>query len=308
MSTIANGLTDYAFVSVDDTGRIGSWNPSIGRVTGFDSDAVVGQRYGMFYPAESLPAERVLDRLHEAEHNGWSMDEGWRIRADGSRFWGSCLIAPSKTVDDVPPEQQTYNLILRDVSEHREATEAARQSVSCDHLTGLANRRTFFEAAALEMQRWERMPRPLSIMMIDADHFKRINDMHGHVAGDAVLRHLAAALSANFRTVDVVARIGGEEFIALLPGATLEAAEALAQRVCRCLDSQSVEVEGIPIHYTVSIGVAVMDADVADINGLMNRADAAMYAAKSNGRNRVERWRPDLPRAVPSVLNAGPVV
>ena len=304
MNTIANGLTDYAFVSVDDMGRIGSWNPSIGRVTGFDSDAVVGNSYCMFYPADGLPADRMRDRLHEADRSGWSMDEGWRVRADGSRFWGSCLIAPSKTSDDVQPEHQTYSLILRDVSDQREAAEAARQSVSCDYLTGLANRRTFFEAAALEMQRWMRMPRPLAIMMIDADHFKRINDTHGHVAGDAVLRHLAAALSVNFRTVDVVARIGGEEFIALLPGATLETAEAVAHRVCRCLASQSVEVEGTPIHYTVSIGVAVMDADVDDVNGLMKRADAAMYAAKANGRNRVERWTPDLRCAV----KAGPAV
>lgn len=297
MNTIANGLTDYALMSVDDEGRICGWNPSIGRVTGFDCAAVVGHSYGMFYPAGGLPADRVLDRLHEADRNGWSMDEGWRVRADGSRFWGSCLIAPAQTADEVQPEHQTYSLILRDFSDHREAAEAARQSVSCDHLTGLANRRAFFEAAALEMQRWTRLPRPLSIMMIDADHFKRINDTYGHIAGDAVLRHLAAALSANFRTVDVVARIGGEEFIALLPGATLEMAESVAHRVCRCLDSQSVEVEGTPIRYTVSIGVATMDADAADINGLIKRADAAMYAAKANGRNRVERWTSDLPNA-----------
>ena len=300
MNTIANGQADYAFVSLDDQGCIGSWNPSIGRVTGFDSNAVVGQCYGMFYPVDGLPAERVQDRLHEADRSGWSMDEGWRVRADGSRYWGSCLIAPTQTADDVPPEQQTYTLILRDISDQREAAEAARQSLACDHLTGLGNRRTFFEAATLEMQRWARMPRPLAIMMIDADHFKRINDTHGHVAGDAVLRHLAAALSANFRAVDVVARIGGEEFIALLPGATLEMAEAVAHRVCGCLASQSVEVEGTPIRYTVSIGVAVMEADVSDLNGLMKRADEAMYAAKANGRNRVERWAADLPRALKS--------
>lgn len=294
MNSIANGLSDYALVSVDGLGRIGSWNPSIGRVTGFDSAAVVDQDYSIFYPADGLSADRLQDRLHEADRNGWSMDEGWRVRADGSRFWGSCLIAPTQTADDVALEQQTYTLIIRDISEHREAAEAARQSVSSDHLTGLANRRTFFEAAELEMQRWERMPRPLSLVMIDADHFKRINDTHGHIAGDAVLRHLAAALSTNFRTIDVVARIGGEEFIALLPGVTLEAAEAVAQRVCRNLASQSAEVDGVPIHYTVSIGVAAMDAELNDINALIQRADAAMYAAKANGRNRVERWRRDL--------------
>ncbi|CAN5138648.1 hypothetical protein BH11PSE10_BH11PSE10_20290 [soil metagenome] len=306
MNSIANGANDYAFVSVDDTGRIGNWNPSIGRVTGFASDAVVGQCYSLFYPADGLPAERVQDRLHEADRNGWSMDEGWRVRADGSRFWGSSLIAPTQTSEDVLPERQTYSLILRDISDHREAAEAARQSVSSDPLTGLANRRAFFEAAALEMQRWARMPRPLSLVMIEADHFARINDMHGQLGGDAVLRHLAAALSANFRTLDLVARIGGEAFMALLPGASLEMVEAVAQRVCLCLASQSVEVEGTPIPYTVSIGVAVMDADVNDLDDLMQRADAAMCAAKANGRNRVERWTHDLPRALPRPQNASP--
>ena len=148
------------------------------------------------------------------------------------------------------------------------------------------------------------MPRPLSVMMIDADHFKRINDTHGHLAGDAVLRHLATALSANFRPVDVVARIGGEEFIALLPGVPLEAAEAVAQRVCRGLALQAVEVEGAPIRYTVSIGVAMMGADVSDLGDLMRRADTAMYAAKTLGRNRVERWSPALTRA-PSARQKG---
>jgi len=295
MNTIANGLTDYAFVSVDELGRVGNWNPGIGRVTGFDAAAVVGRCYSIFYPADSLSAERVQDRLQEADRSGWSMDEGWRVRADGSRFWGSSLIAPMPAADDEPADRQTYSLILRDISEQHEAAEATRQSVASDHLTGLANRRAFFEAAALELQRRTTKPRPLSLVMIDADHFKRINDRHGDATGDAVLRHLAAALSANFRTVDVVARIGGEAFIALLPGATLEAAEAVAQRVRRGLASQSVEVEGTAIPYTVSIGVAAMDGELNDIHGLMQRAAAALHAAKANGRNRVERWAPDLP-------------
>ena len=299
ITNIANTLTDYALVSLNEQGEIGGWNPSIGRVTGFDSEAVVGQCYALFYPPDGLPAERVQDRLTEADRSGWSMDEGWRVRADGSRYWGSCLIAPTHTADDVPGVEaagveRTYSLILRDVSDSREASEAARLSISCDHLTGLANRRTFLEAAALEMQRWTRLPRPLSVVMIDADHFKNVNDTHGHAAGDAVLRHLAAGLLANFRTMDVVARIGGEEFIALLPGTTLEAAEAVAQRVCSGLAMQSVEVEGTPIRYTVSIGVATMDAGVDGVDGLIKRADTAMYAAKANGRNRVERWTSEL--------------
>ena len=290
LNALVSGLTDYALVQLDGRGQIQAWNSSIGRVTGFGCDAVEGQSYALFHPPDSMPTERVLDRLHDADSSGWSLEEGWRLRADGSRFWGSCLIAPLHAPEDTDPESRAYSLILRDVSERREATQALWQTVSCDHLTGLANRRAFHEAAELEIKRWQRQPRPLSVLMIDADHFKRINDGHGHAVGDAVLRHLAACLSATFRTMDVVARVGGEEFAVLLPGTGLEGAEAVALRVCERLRSQPVHVDGKAIGCTVSIGVAAMERGVDDVKALLQRADSALYAAKAAGRNRVLRW------------------
>jgi diguanylate cyclase (GGDEF)-like protein/PAS domain S-box-containing protein len=294
INTIVTGLTDYALVALDADGCAQTWNPSIGRVAGFDSAATVGQSYSLFYPADGMSSDRALDRLHEADDSGWSLDEGWRVRADGTRYWGSCLIAPLQ-VRGVAPEQEhptarAYSLIIRDISDRREATEALRQSVSSDYLTGLANRRALFEAANLEVERWRRMPRPLSVVMIDADHFKAINDAHGHVAGDAVLRHLAAGMSFNFHAMDVVARIGGEEFVVLMPGITLAGAEAAALRLCRSIEAQTVEVNGAFIRYTISAGVAMMEEGVQGVDELLERADSAMYAAKTKGRNRVERW------------------
>ena len=261
---------------------------------------MVGQPYALFYPDDAMPRQRVLDRLHEADLSGWSLDEGWRRRADGSRFWGSCLIAPLLAADEAPPEARAYSLIVRDISERREANETLRSVINCDHLTGLVNRRAFFEAAELEVQRWQRQPRPLSIVMVDADHFKRVNDAHGHAAGDAVLRHLAAGLSATFRTMDVVARIGGEEFVVLLPDTTLDGACAVASRLCQCVADHAVEVDGKSIRYTVSAGVATMDDSVAGVTDLLKRADTAMYAAKAQGRNRVERWRAELAAPAPA--------
>ena len=291
LNALVSGLTDYALVQLDGRGQMQEWNASIGRVTGFECGAVEGQSYALFHPPDSLPAERVLDRLHDADSSGWSLEEGWRCRADGSRFWGSCLIAPLHAPEDTDPESRAYSLILRDVSERREATQALWQTVSCDHLTGLANRRAFHDAADIEITRWQRQPRPLSVLMIDADHFKRINDNHGHPAGDAVLRHLAACLSATFRAMDVVARVGGEEFAVLLPGTCLEGAEAVALRVCERLRGHPVHVDGKAIGCTVSIGVAAMEPGVDDIHALLQRADAALYAAKAAGRNRVLRWQ-----------------
>ena len=310
MNTIALGLIDYALVSLDAEGRLRDWNLGVHRVTGFDRQASIGHSMAMFYPPGGISQARIRDRLHEAEKNGWSQDEGWRLRADGTRFWGSCLIAPlhntkaasedSSSVGSdghapslVLEEDRCYSLIVRDISERREAHESLRHAMSCDELTGLSNRRAFLEAAELEMLRWRRAPRPLSLLMIDADHFKQINDRHGHAAGDAVLRHLAAGLASTLREIDVVARMGGEEFVALLPGTGLDGAENVALRISRNVAAQPALVDGQPIPYTVSVGVATMEPELADILTLLQRADAAMYLAKRNGRNRAERWRPD---------------
>jgi diguanylate cyclase (GGDEF)-like protein/PAS domain S-box-containing protein len=308
INTIVTGLTDYALLTLDDQGRARDWNTSVARVTGHGA-AAVGQPYSIFYPPDAIDAASTQDRLHEADRSGWSVDEGWRQRADGSRFWGSCLIAPLHTADDVRPEDRAYSLVIRDVSDRREATEALRRAVACDHLTGLANRRALFEACELELQRWRRAPRPLSLMLIDADHFKRINDSFGHATGDAVLRDLAAGLAATFRAMDVVARLGGEEFVVLLPGCDLDAATAVAQRLCERIAARSVDVDGRCVRYTVSVGVATMDADVPDVDALIERADLAMYAAKTGGRNRVARWLPGLRPAAGALagLIAGPV-
>lgn len=300
ISTIVAGITDYALMKLDAAGRVIDWNPGVARLTGFDADVVVGASYALFYPDEAMPGQRVLERLQEADRSGWSLDEGWRRRADSARFWGSCLIAPLQAAEDADPATRAYSLIVRDISDHREARERLRQVINCDHLTGLMNRRAFFEAAELEVQRWQRQPRSLALVMVDADHFKSVNDRHGHAAGDAVLRHLAAGMSATFRVMDVVARIGGEEFAVLLPDTTLEGACAVAARLCARIAEHAVEVDGSSIRYTISAGVAVMDDSVTGVGDLLKRADTAMYAAKAKGRNRVESWGAELAAPVPS--------
>ena len=304
INSIVTGLTDYALMTLDDQGRVRDWNESVQRLTAHSSDASVGQSYAIFYPPDALGSVDAVDRLREVDRSGWSLDEGWRQRADGSRFWGSCLIAPLHVAGEgLADDERAYSLVVRDVSDRREATEALRRSVSCDHLTGLANRRALFEACELELQRWRRTPRPLALLLIDADHFKRVNDDFGHAAGDAVLRHLAASLSATFRAMDIVARLGGEEFVVLLPGCTEDAAAAVAQRLCLSVAEQAVPVNGASVRYTVSIGVAMMDAAVDGVDAFIERADLAMYRAKAAGRNRVERWQPGLRPAAVATSN-----
>lgn len=152
-----------------------------------------------------------------------------------------------------------------------------------DPLTGIANRRRFCERAAEELRRARRFRDPLALLMIDADHFKQINDTWGHEVGDTVLRGMADTIVVALRDVDIFGRLGGEEFAVLLPKTDVQAALGVAERLRAAVASMAV----VPnLHITASIGVTVV-CDGDDFNTLLNRADQAMYQAKQAGRNRV---------------------
>jgi diguanylate cyclase (GGDEF)-like protein/PAS domain S-box-containing protein len=280
VNAILIGITDYVLV-----------RNSVAHVTGFTVEAVLGQPYSIFAAADATTPEGLLDRLREADLGGWSLYDGWRTRADGKKFWASEIIAPLHDPQDQQVDDQAaYCLIIRDITERHDAGEALRRATSCDHLTGLLNRRAFFEAAQRELHRWHRAPRELSLIMFDADQFKIINDTWGHPAGDAVLRDLAGSLTAIFRQADIVARLGGEEFVAMLPSTGQNGAVTVATRLLRAVEAKTVTVDGNAIRYTVSAGVATMKPDISGLDALIKRADLALYEAKRQGRNRVECW------------------
>ena len=285
---LRTGGRGHALGVVDARGVVIGWGvedpaggPSPADALGHSRERVIGRPLAGLYTDGAITDERVLDRLREAGLNGWSLDEGWLQRDDGTRYWGSVLLVP------LPGQPAVWTVVIRDISDQRESLEAHRRENTCDHLTGIANRRTFFDAAELELLRWRRAPRPLSLVMIDADHFKRINDRHGHAAGDAVLRNLAGLLTHTFRQVDVAARIGGEEFAVLLPSTPLGAALGVAERLRKAVAEAQVPFEGRSLRYTISAGVATMDDRVDAIGELLKRADKALYAAKAAGRNLV---------------------
>jgi diguanylate cyclase (GGDEF)-like protein len=159
-------------------------------------------------------------------------------------------------------------------------------AAATDTLTGLLNRRGFFDAAASLMARNRRSRAPVSVLAFDLDHFKSINDHHGHAVGDAVLQLFARVVGQTMRASDVIGRLGGEEFVALLPGTLSEAARA-AERVRAAFAAAYIVRDGRHIAATVSIGVAC-GAPTTAIDLLIAGADAALYQAKTNGRDRVE--------------------
>lgn len=176
---------------------------------------------------------------------------------------------------------------LKDPELVRLEEETFRAAIT-DPLTKVPNRRFFEERAAIEMARAQRHALPLALAFLDADHFKAINDTHGHAAGDAVLRELAGRLQGACRAEDLVCRYGGEEFVCLLCHAGLEDALGFAERLRARVAASPVESGDVRIPVTVSIGVSARrEGDT--LEGLLRRADAALYQAKQNGRNRVER-------------------
>jgi diguanylate cyclase (GGDEF)-like protein len=177
---------------------------------------------------------------------------------------------------------------FRDISQHKAIEAQLHQFAESDALTGVANRRLFFQRAVLEIARARRARRPLSVVSLDIDHFKRINDSHGHAAGDEVLKALCRDCSALLRQVDLFARIGGEEFAVLLPETAMAEAHRTTERLRQSLARQVVTFDGRQISFTVSAGVAALRAGDVTIDDCMRRADEALYRAKNGGRNRVE--------------------
>ncbi len=154
-----------------------------------------------------------------------------------------------------------------------------------DPLTGLHNRRGFFKFAQGLLD--QEIKRPISILLLDADHFKRINDSHGHDTGDVVLQHLTGRISAQLREHDGLARIGGEEFAALLPNTNGREAKEIAERVRCAVAAHAVRYQGLRLQISLSIGVAELMSKEITIDAALSRADKAMYSAKQSGRNRV---------------------
>ena len=167
------------------------------------------------------------------------------------------------------------------------AYELLQIEANTDPLTELSNRRPFLKTLEAELQRARRFGHCLSVAMIDIDHFKRVNDNYGHDAGDKVLRYLSGLLIGEFRTIDLVGRLGGEEFAAVFPETDLAGAKNACERLSAGIETADIEVDGSTINITISIGISGMSSGSRDGSAVLKRADEMLYAAKRGGRNRI---------------------
>jgi len=173
------------------------------------------------------------------------------------------------------------------------AREALRRQATRDPLTELWNRTAMFDILTAELTRAKRDSNTVSILMIDLDHFKRVNDTLGHAAGDGVLREAARRMAVCVRSYDSVCRYGGEEFLIILPGCDIAAATLRAEGIRLALAKDTFQIPEGPLAITCSVGVAASSgADILDVTELIRKADEALYTAKHNNRNRVEVYTP----------------
>ncbi|GBL10686.1 response regulator PleD [Microcystis aeruginosa Sj] len=159
--------------------------------------------------------------------------------------------------------------------------------VITDSLTGVNNRREILALGEKEFQRCRRYHRYFSVLVIDIDHFKHINDTFGHILGDKTLITVAGAIKNCLRQVDSFGRFGGEEFVAILPETNLQDAATTAQRICQVINQLNIEIDRQKVRVTASIGVATFSPEDNNLEAVIERADHAMFAAKNQGRNRV---------------------
>lgn len=191
--------------------------------------------------------------------------------------------------------------LARRVGRHIERDEEVmRRLATHDGLTGLYNHRMFYALLEEELLRTKRFNRPLSLLMIDIDHFKGVNDTHGHQAGDTILHDLSELLSREARGVDRVCRYGGEEITVMLPETDVDAASVIAERLRAAVEAQSFDIDqGNTLRITVSIGVATWPNHANNVQALVAAADAALYAAKQGGRNRMTRYEAGMKQGGP---------
>ncbi|WP_407276256.1 diguanylate cyclase [Halothiobacillus sp. DCM-1] len=281
LRTVAEGI-----IGVDAEGLLSFANPAARQLLGLSGQSVTGRSATLVYDNQ-LPQEHFLLALTDGRSRGGVQSAFYR---QGEGFFPvrwSVAVLP----DEFDVEKNGLVVVFSDISEIKRHEAMLAQLATTDELTGLPNRRAFIDRLDEEFSRAGRYHLPASVMMLDLDHFKRVNDTHGHAAGDAVLRAFAQLLRQMLRKPDVCGRLGGEEFAVLLPNTPCRGAFEIADRLRLAVEGLRVPIDTsdgtVEIGCTVSIGVCDLLQGAQNASEALNLADRALYRAKTGGRNQV---------------------
>jgi diguanylate cyclase (GGDEF)-like protein/PAS domain S-box-containing protein len=249
---------------------------------GCTADEIKGSEDSRFFPPETVQQLSAVDaRVLSGEHTEEEIvvpDTGAGRRI----YWE--VKAPIRERGEVTG----IIGISTDITAHKNLEQELERQARTDFLTGLPNRSHFFTTAQKELARCRRYNEPLSIGMIDLDHFKMINDTYGHEVGDEVLKKVAEVCLQTLRESDTIGRLGGEEFAVLWTETGRDQAIEAAERLRLAIDTAKLPVEhGLPVQFTASIGVATLSPEDVNLDVILNRADQALYEAKRGGRNKI---------------------
>ncbi len=273
VALVATGVIDHRVIFANPR-AYALFEVPVGDVLGLDASS--------FWLNES---ERHRFLLAAAKGRVEGQEAELRTRS-GRTFWARLAAAPLRWMG-----QPALLASVDDISLQKRAEAQLRELATRDVLTGIHNRRSLADAGATELDRARRYGRPFSAAMIDVDHFKRVNDEHGHAVGDDVLRAVVGAIADRLRGSDLLGRWGGEEFVVLLPETDVAAAERVLDRVRGAIAERPIEIDDASIHVTISIGVAEWTG-IESLSSLVERADQACYGAKRGGRNRIVKAAP----------------
>lgn len=289
-----NEASPEGILVVDDEGVVVNHNRRFIEIWQIPADRLKGDEPGTAVGASDNPVlKSVLTRVKEPE----AFLARIRELYDNPALTDHCEI---ELIDGRTVERHSTALVaddgrylgrawfFHDITPHKQAEAALVELSLHDALTGVANRRSFFERAGHEFARTKRHDAPLSIAELDIDFFKLVNDRYGHAVGDEVLKSIGTTCQRLLREVDLFARIGGEEFAVLLPDTNLEGARFQGERLRQAIANNRVSIDHTSVSCTISIGVATLKPSDSCIEDCLLRADIAMYRAKEKGRNRVE--------------------
>jgi diguanylate cyclase (GGDEF)-like protein/PAS domain S-box-containing protein len=273
--TMFNSVLDGIFVCHRD-GRIADTNQVARHQLGFEASEFTGLRITDVLDMDQEWTKDVLPHVYSA---GVYRTEGEQVHKDGSRSPVDLQVVLMTLGDE-----EMFVTVAHDITSRKALERELDRLASTDNLTGIGNRGGFERALSHEMKLANRYDQPLAMAMLDLDHFKQVNDRHGHEAGDRALQHVCSITASLLREADQFFRYGGEEFIVLMPQTQLDGAIHLAERIRRAVATSPLADVGVTL--TVSIGVTAYQKNESR-NSLVSRVDSALYAAKSAGRNAV---------------------